>query len=133
MQILHVQVDAVAHHEHQDDAADERESEADRVTAKFQRLAARIAEHAAGIEEFPPPVKAGINYHRLDRRGSDRPFGIRRFCHRLTGDCILEVADKGVFQRIDAARLCQSHQAYRWPAPDRRASARCGRSVPPRS
>ena len=52
-QVLDVHVDAVAHDEHQDDAAEQRQRGADRIAAQFQRLAPGVAEHAAQARSKP--------------------------------------------------------------------------------
>jgi hypothetical protein len=46
-EVLHVECDAIAQHDHQDDAAQDGEAQAEGVAAQFQRLAQGVAEQAA--------------------------------------------------------------------------------------
>ena len=56
-QVLDVRVDAITHHKHQDDAADDGQRRADRIALKLQRLALRVGEHASRIEQSRPTMR----------------------------------------------------------------------------
>jgi hypothetical protein len=99
-QILDVHADAEAHDEHQEHRADNGETCADRIAAKFQRLALRIGEHAPEAEEG---AVGGLFRHDL-RFGPHRHIGGGL---RLAGvaDRLFQIGDESFLQRFRALAL----------------------------
>ncbi len=53
-EIFHIKADAIAHHEHQDDAAYQRQGQPDGIAAQLQCFTPGLADHAARVEQTPP-------------------------------------------------------------------------------
>jgi hypothetical protein len=82
-QILNIHGDAVAEHQHQHDAAERGEGQADRVALEFQGFPLREAEQPPQAESAPG---GGNGFCRGDGQGrwnGCRCWRPRRFLHRL--------------------------------------------------
>ena len=99
--IVHIHGDAVAHDEHQDQAAEQRHHQTHRVTPQFQRLAQGIAEGARKIEAAVPHPR--VRRYAL-RRGRNRRPGRGSGSASVIGRVrVLQISDKSFFQRFGAA------------------------------
>ncbi|CAO3437987.1 hypothetical protein [Azospirillum argentinense] len=100
-QVLDVHVDAIAHDDHQQEAADQGERRADGIAPQLQRLQTRVAEHAPRVEE---PAFRAFTGRGGGRRNRPATVGRRRriaFPARRHG--LLQITDEGLLQRRSAA------------------------------
>ncbi len=98
-QVLDIHADAVAEHEQQQHAAENRERGADRIAPQLERLAPGIGEHAGRVERHAALARRCRLLRRHGRCG-------RRLAGRLRRirDCLFQAGDEGLLQRRGAAR-----------------------------
>ncbi len=87
-QVLDIQADAVAHDEHQDDAAEHRQGRPDRIAPQLKRFPPRIAHH-------PPQAETG-GRRGLGMVGSVNLYGISWL--RFSAVRLLQIVDEGFLE-----------------------------------